>query len=100
VGVTDVGGAAGADAIGGGADDIGRDPVIVTTAICSGTTCRPVCGDPRRGSDGGAIGLGEERLGDPRRGGDGGAIGFDWAGMGDPMAILRGALSEVGNRAQ
>jgi hypothetical protein len=88
VGVTDVGGAAGADAIGGGADDISRDPVVVTIAICSGTTCRPVCGDCRRGSDGGAMGLCEERLGDPRRGGDGGAIGFDWAGVGDPMAIL------------
>jgi hypothetical protein len=77
VGVTDVGGAAGADAI-------GRDPVVVTTAICSGPTRRAVCGDPRRGSDGGAIGLGEERLGDPRRGGDGAAIVFDWAGGGRP----------------
>jgi hypothetical protein len=88
VGVTDVGGAAGADAIGGGADDIGQDPVVVTTAICSGTTCRPVCGDSRRGSDSGAMGLGEELLGDPRRGGDGRAIGFDWAKVGDPMVIL------------
>jgi hypothetical protein len=68
VGVTNVGGAAGANAIGGGADDIGRDPVVVTTAICSETTCCSVCGDSRRGSDGGAMGLGEERLGDPRRG--------------------------------
>jgi hypothetical protein len=105
VGVTDVGGAAGADAIGGGADDIGRDPVVVTTAICSGTTRRAVCGDPRRGSDGGAIGLGAERLGDPRRGGDGAAIGFCLGGGGgwlDPMAIFMGgvALSEVGYRAQ
>jgi hypothetical protein len=82
VGVTDVGGAVVADAIGGGADDIGRDPVVVTTAICSGTTCCPVRGDSRRGSDGGAMGLGEERLGDPRRGGDGGAIGFDFGGVG------------------
>jgi hypothetical protein len=100
VGVTDVGGAAGADAIGGGGDNIGRDPVVITTAICSGTTCRPVCGDPRRGSDGGAIGLGEERLGDPRRGGDGGAIGFDWAGGSPDGDFMRRALSEVGYRAQ
>jgi hypothetical protein len=101
VDVTDVGGAAGADAIGGGADDIGRDPVVVTIAICSGTTRRPVCGDPRRGSDGGAIGLGEERLGDPRRGGDGAAIGFDWAwGWETRWRFYGGALSEVGYRAQ
>jgi hypothetical protein len=40
--MTDVGVVVDADAIGGGADDIGRDPVIITTTICSGTTCCPV----------------------------------------------------------
>jgi hypothetical protein len=85
--VTDVGVATGADAIDGDADDIGRDPVVVTTAICSGTTCFPVCGDSRRGSDGGAMGLGEERLGDPRRGGDGGAMGFAGGGGGGRLDV-------------
>jgi hypothetical protein len=60
--VIDAGATIDADAIGGGADDIGRAPVIVTTAICSGTTGCPVGGDSRRGSDGGAMGLGEEQL--------------------------------------
>jgi hypothetical protein len=81
--VTDVGVAADADAIGGGADNIGREPVVVTTAICSGTM-----GDARRGSDGGAMGLGEERLGDPRRGGDGGAMGFARGVGGAPSPTL------------
>jgi hypothetical protein len=74
--VTDAGAAADADAIGGGADDIGRAPVIVTTAIYSGITGCPVGADSRCRSDGGAMGLSEERLGDPRRGCDGGAMGF------------------------
>jgi hypothetical protein len=80
--VTDAGVAADTDAIGSGADDIGRDPVVVTAAICSGTM-----GDARRGSDGGAMGLGEERLGDPRHGGDGRAI--DFAGGGEERIARR-----------
>jgi hypothetical protein len=41
VGVTDAGAAADADAIGGGADDIGRDPVVVTTGDMSILCGRP-----------------------------------------------------------
>jgi hypothetical protein len=41
VGVTDAGAAADADAIGGGADDIGRDPVVVTTDDMSILCGRP-----------------------------------------------------------
>jgi hypothetical protein len=116
VGVTDAGAAADADAIGGGADDIGRAPVIVTTAIYSGITGCPVGADSRCRSDGGAMGLSEERLGDPRRGCDGGAMGFagGWAAiltliLWERVWLARevdedrgggGGWSEVGKRAR
>jgi hypothetical protein len=75
--VTDAGVAADADAIDGGADDIGRAPATGTTTIYCRITGWPVGGgDSKCGSDGGAMCLGEQRRGDSKRGSDGGAMGL------------------------